>query len=617
MKSVKQQYIDLKEGKMTQAQFMRNVRMSLPQYVTNVTSFDDTVKILRNKAILTEADIKDKNQEKLEKYSQYTYTLNGKKVFPEIAFFNNILKAELDDTLYILSEPIDGVIELNPIKGKTGMYTEEMENPSKTYSVYELSSGQPYNFYNEEENKFIWSEPTKATLYTKEEAEMKRKELLQPRIDAYQRTGENYKEIHIGDLYEKNILREANTKSPLIINGKKVASYTQNGDKSYSVAYENGDIETIAVSNDIWDKINMLDEAGMGIKPMQTPEDKYGVNKKIDQSELNFLKKIYAKNPTEKIKKMIDDLEQRMSLNESYTTNTSGKELYSRFSEIDNLNGQEVLIGTDYELAKNNNLTKKEATRIVVKNLKKNPFYYTDTLMSGVEGYKAQYMNKFKPGSDQMRDVKSNDLVDKTNGMTSPKGVEKTKASSNKANKETNEPEAGIKLMSLIAKTVRGVKKMDATGEKMKKLSLKESARISDKIIDLADKIHKELVSMGPTDSKDKLSLITKYASNVKGDDLKDLNFLLYQKSAEEIHEYSTLPGGDNMTDVAGHQMDEAKASSLSVGDKFKIAADLGKFVMGEEVEVVSMEPFGNDIKLVLSNGKDKDDFYLDRNDEI
>ena len=336
MKSVKQQYIDLKEGKMTQAQFMRNVRMSLPEYITNVTSFSDTVKILRNKAILTEADIKDKNQEKLERYDQYTYTLNGKEVFPELAFFNNILKAELDDTIYRISEPVNGVVELNPIKGKTGMYTE------------------------------------------------------------------------------------ADIKSPLTINGQTVASYTQNGDKSYSIAYENGDTETIYVSDDMWDKINMLDRkatgmneadiygiagdpeaeaerksAGMGIKPMQTPEDKYGVDKKIDQSELNFLKKIYAKNPTEKIKQMIDDLEQRMSLNESYTTNTSGKELYSRFSEIDNLNGQEVLIGVDYEIEKNGGLTKKEAAKIVVKNLKKNPFYYTDTLMSGVEGYKSQYMNIF------------------------------------------------------------------------------------------------------------------------------------------------------------------------------------------------------------------------------
>ena len=61
MKSIKQQYIDLKEGKMSQANFMRSVRMTLPQYVTNITSFDDTVRILRNKGILNEALIAEKN----------------------------------------------------------------------------------------------------------------------------------------------------------------------------------------------------------------------------------------------------------------------------------------------------------------------------------------------------------------------------------------------------------------------------------------------------------------------------------------------------------------------------------------------------------------------------
>ncbi len=37
--------------------FMRNVRMMMPQYITNVTSFKDAVKILKNKAILTEGDL--------------------------------------------------------------------------------------------------------------------------------------------------------------------------------------------------------------------------------------------------------------------------------------------------------------------------------------------------------------------------------------------------------------------------------------------------------------------------------------------------------------------------------------------------------------------------------
>jgi hypothetical protein len=44
---------------MSQANFMRNVRMTMPQYVTNVTSFSDTVKILKNKGILTENQDKD------------------------------------------------------------------------------------------------------------------------------------------------------------------------------------------------------------------------------------------------------------------------------------------------------------------------------------------------------------------------------------------------------------------------------------------------------------------------------------------------------------------------------------------------------------------------------
>ena len=53
MKSIANQYKDLKEGKMSQANFMRNLRMSMPQ-ITNTTSFGDAVKILKNKGIITE-----------------------------------------------------------------------------------------------------------------------------------------------------------------------------------------------------------------------------------------------------------------------------------------------------------------------------------------------------------------------------------------------------------------------------------------------------------------------------------------------------------------------------------------------------------------------------------
>jgi hypothetical protein len=71
MKSIKQQYIDLMEGRMSQHNFMRSLRMTMPQYVTNVTSFKDSVRILKNKGILNEAYANEAP----------SYDYNGKKLY--------------------------------------------------------------------------------------------------------------------------------------------------------------------------------------------------------------------------------------------------------------------------------------------------------------------------------------------------------------------------------------------------------------------------------------------------------------------------------------------------------------------------------------------------------
>lgn len=55
MKNIQKQYTDLLEGKMSKQNFMRNVRMEFPQHVTNVSSFEDTIKILKGKRIISEA----------------------------------------------------------------------------------------------------------------------------------------------------------------------------------------------------------------------------------------------------------------------------------------------------------------------------------------------------------------------------------------------------------------------------------------------------------------------------------------------------------------------------------------------------------------------------------
>jgi hypothetical protein len=55
MKNIQAQYQDLLEGKMSKANFMRNVRMQFPQYVSSTTSYNDSVNILKGKRILSEA----------------------------------------------------------------------------------------------------------------------------------------------------------------------------------------------------------------------------------------------------------------------------------------------------------------------------------------------------------------------------------------------------------------------------------------------------------------------------------------------------------------------------------------------------------------------------------
>jgi hypothetical protein len=206
-------------------------------------------------------------------------------------------------------------------------------------------------------------------------------------------------------------------------------------------------------------------------------------------SQQNFMRNLrmtmpqYVTNVTS-FKDSVRILKNKGILNEADTAEgkwktVNGKDLYAQFKEIDNLNGQEVLIGIDYEIEKNHDLTKAEAAKIVVKNLKKNPIYYTASLMAGKEGFEPGYIGGKSANAEarHMQPLEKNmgNVVDKKMGMQPVKDVEKVKASSNKAKKETNKPETSIDIMAITAKALRGVAKMDATGEKMKKIAMKEA----------------------------------------------------------------------------------------------------------------------------------------------
>ena len=55
MRTLQEKYNGVLEGKFSKTQFRRDAAMELPQFISSVNSFDDTVAILKNKGIVTEA----------------------------------------------------------------------------------------------------------------------------------------------------------------------------------------------------------------------------------------------------------------------------------------------------------------------------------------------------------------------------------------------------------------------------------------------------------------------------------------------------------------------------------------------------------------------------------
>jgi len=61
-----------------------------------------------------------------------------------------------------------------------------------------------------------------------------------------------------------NIIKEELNKGSVEVNGKTVKTYTQNGDTSYNVTYDDGTKDIIYVNNDGWDEINQLHRNAIG-----------------------------------------------------------------------------------------------------------------------------------------------------------------------------------------------------------------------------------------------------------------------------------------------------------------------------------------------------------------
>ena len=133
MKSIANQYKDLKEGKMSQANFMRNLRMSMPQ-VTNTMSFGDAVKVLKNKGIITESfnpaqdaeNAKYKSpMDRMYNSDDYVKAQKDEKGSDDDAEFDAILKQ--------LEDEMGGEEAVNAQYDETLNEAKETTNPNKVH----------------------------------------------------------------------------------------------------------------------------------------------------------------------------------------------------------------------------------------------------------------------------------------------------------------------------------------------------------------------------------------------------------------------------------------------------------------------------------------------------
>jgi hypothetical protein len=125
MKNISIQYQELKEGKMTQHQFLRNARMMFPSFVTNHNSFDDSVKILKTKGLLNEGNAVKGTPDKAPTYDYPTQPGKYMKVVqePEVDEQDGIYPATTvtDIPKEEVSKPIKSKTRpdgLEPIKNK-------------------------------------------------------------------------------------------------------------------------------------------------------------------------------------------------------------------------------------------------------------------------------------------------------------------------------------------------------------------------------------------------------------------------------------------------------------------------------------------------------------------
>jgi hypothetical protein len=406
MKSIANQYRDLKEGKMSQQNFMRNLRMTMPQYVTNVTSFGDAVKILKNKSIIVETTVKEDfdfvkssiesaSGDKIShiEYDDYDQPIYWSTKNPNVNYYigsdEQIIKYDGETgERYVIGdlrnydEPSNDDYEPDT----DADYEEprddfDMAGDYNDGEFWEGKENDPEKEWDEEEEKET------------DDREYDEDEMFNP---AYMGEGDDedamYDEM-IKKIEDELAAREAaNAQYDL---GEELNEFEGGSDTPDNPKLQAA-VKYLVQNRDIFITPDYFTSQGIRLLSSKSDEELYD----------------YVINSWHPygIYDTVADMKSKMEepLNEAKKPNVEK-------DEDENL--EEVTLGIFMEHACFPDKSYEEIEKIVKKNIKKNPNYYTNYKLTGIRDYELETMDSSKPEDHQMKFYTEKTAVDTARGM--------------------------------------------------------------------------------------------------------------------------------------------------------------------------------------------------------
>lgn len=520
MKSIKQQYIDLMEGRMSQHNFMRSLRMTLPQYVTNVTSFKDSVRILKNKGILSEAMGGDPIEATLKSYlaKGNSYAEAIELTAAEQGMDEEVLMSQYPqdavDTEGYEDEESDEFIDMiaKAEEEEAGKYTKNYDfpgglgegddedgYPDEDYVDPDLYDGDGMDASEGLNEKSYKVSPNAISVSSLKKGDILGGSGLEVvSISAGAKTPSGKIEVTVKDPKTGNEVTKVWNKATKVTVKKEKLDEALNKDikqfgQDLGKYLTNAGFKVKFVSGRMSDEDMKQLKTNTGLVALEADQNpsQQSLYMHFNPKEVNKIEgivnkfqlspysgKVMAKGWTSK--QVVGALNPG-DIFKADSQKGSGLYQFFRLAKVDTkvqnvnegkgkelnpnqIHPQELRMGIKVELEHTDNLDK--AKKIALDHLAENPFYYTALKLSGIESPSAPKVKA--PVAFKKEVAAAVDLVDKINAMKPVKGFEKAKASSNKAKKETNSGVKGVSELTHNAKSVRGLQKFAATGGKMK-----------------------------------------------------------------------------------------------------------------------------------------------------